>query len=105
MSQLLTGITDIVWQVTSCSEIFSVGFHRLIHGKITTSPANRGIAELESGSFKGKRSRNGRHLERDRFYGSTANVSRHPAVTLSQTLMDFRLRYSSWIWKKRALVR
>jgi hypothetical protein len=105
MAQLLTGITEIVRQVTSCKEIFNVGCHRLIHGKITTLPADRGIAEPESGSLKGIRSPNGRLLEWVQFYGSMANVSCRPAVTLSPRLMDFPLTASSGIWKKRALVR
>jgi hypothetical protein len=102
---MLIGITEIVRQATSCSEIFNVGCHPLTHGKITTSPADRGTPELASGSFKEIHSLNGKHLEWDPFYGYMANVSCRPAVILSQRLMDFSLIASSRIWEKRALVR
>src|SRR5487761_1050512 len=84
--QLLLGITETVWQVTNCREISEVGSHPLILGKTSTSPADPGTAELGSGSFKPTRSRNGRRSERAPFYGSMANVSRRPAVTLSHKL-------------------
>jgi hypothetical protein len=77
-SRLLTRVTQIVRQVTSCRGISNAGSHPLIRGKITTSPADRATAEPGSGSFKGTRSRNGRHQERALFYGSMANVSRQP---------------------------
>ena len=38
---LLTGMTEIVWQVTSYSKMFGVGSLHLIHGKITILPVAR----------------------------------------------------------------
>lgn len=83
---LSTGIAEIV-QVTSCGEIFNVGSTPLIHGTITTSPANRGTVGPAHGSFEGTRSRNGKLPDGIHFYGFTANVSYRPKRTLSQTLM------------------
>ena len=60
--------------------MFSGGSVRLIHGKITTSPANRNTAGLGRGSFKGTCSRNGKHLDRVRCSGSMANVEFFPAA-------------------------
>jgi hypothetical protein len=85
------GITEIVWQVTSCSKIFEVGSLPPIHGKITTLPADRGTVGLGRGSFKATCSQNGRHLDQIPFYGFTGNVSCCPTLTHSR-LMVFPFR-------------
>jgi hypothetical protein len=86
---LLTGITEIVFQVTNCGKIFEVGSLLPIHGKITTSLASRDRAGPEHGSFKGTQSLNGNHPDETACYGSMANVSYRPAPFLSQKLMPF----------------
>jgi hypothetical protein len=85
----LTVITEIVLQVTSCREIFEVGCLHLIHGKISTSPMNRGTAGPGHGSLKVTQSQNGKNPDRVHYYGFMGNVGRHPVLALSQTLMVF----------------
>jgi hypothetical protein len=67
--------TEIVLQVTSYALIFRHGSHPLIHGKITTSHANRGIKTLGRGSLTVLHSLNGRNLDQVRSSGSMGNVS------------------------------
>src|SRR6266851_442602 len=100
---LLPGSAEIVWQVTSYREIFDVGSLLLIHGKITILRSDRGTAGRRHGSFKATYSRNGKYPERVPSYGSTGNVSCHPAFNSSQRLMDFPLR--SGLWEECTLVR
>jgi len=73
---LLTGITEIVQQATAYRKIFSGGYHRLIHGRTTTLPANHAIAGLQTGSFMATRIQNGEcPKSRVHFCGSMGNVS------------------------------
>ena len=67
-----------------------------------TSLAHRTTAGPGRGSFKVTHSRNGNRSDQVPFYGFTGSVSRHPALTLSQTLMTFPFR--SRCWQERALV-
>src|SRR5579863_4354088 len=83
---MITGITEIIWQVTSCGEIFNGGSHPPIHGRITTSHADCDTAGPGSGSFNGTPSRNGRHPDQVPFCGYMANVSCRPTLTLLQRL-------------------
>jgi hypothetical protein len=85
------GITEIVWQVTSCSKIFEIGSLPPIHGKITTLPVGLGTLGPGRGSFKATCSQNGRPLDQIPFYGSMGNVSCRPALTHSR-LMVFPFR-------------
>jgi hypothetical protein len=39
---LVIAKTEIIWQVTSCKQIFENGSLLPIHGKISMQPANRG---------------------------------------------------------------
>jgi hypothetical protein len=55
----------------------------LIHGKITTSPANRITKGLPRGLFKATRSQNGKHPEQVPYSGYMGNVSCY-AYTLSE---------------------
>jgi hypothetical protein len=71
----LRGKAEIVWQVTSCDVIFKNGFVPRIHGKITTSPENRGIAGLGCGLLMAPYSRHGKTPDRARSSGSMVNVS------------------------------
>jgi hypothetical protein len=86
------GITEIVWQVTNCREIFIVGSLPLIHGKILTTPKNSGTMGLGHGSFKATRSRTGNYPDRLRCYGSMGNVGCCVARTPSRRLMDLPFR-------------
>ena len=71
----LTGITEIVQQVTAYRKIFSVGYHHLIPGKIIMQPAIHAIPGLQSGSFMATRFQNGERPKSGvHFYGSMANV-------------------------------
>jgi hypothetical protein len=72
---LLTGITEIVWQVTSYSKMFEVGSLRLIHGKITTLPVDRNTTERQRGLLEVAPSLNGNLPDQDPFYGFMGNVS------------------------------
>jgi hypothetical protein len=56
-----------------------VGFRRLIHGKITTLPADRGTPGRRDGLSKATFSQNGYLLNGVRFSGFMANVRYHPA--------------------------
>ena len=100
-SLLLPGIIVTVLQVTMCSNIFEIGSLPPIHGKITTSLADRGTAGLGCGSFKVTRCQNGGHP--DPFDGSMGNVSCRPALILLQRLMDFP--FHSWRREECTLVR
>jgi hypothetical protein len=82
-----TPLTEIVLQATSGRKLSEDGFLLRIHGKIITllmNPATRG---QRLGSFKDKLSQNGNYLAQILFYGSTGNVSRCLAVTLSERLI------------------
>jgi hypothetical protein len=71
----LTGITEIVEQVTAYRKIFSGGYQRLTRGRIIMLPATYAIPGLQSGSFMATRLQNGeRPKSRDYFYGSMGNV-------------------------------
>jgi hypothetical protein len=54
MLRWLTRITEIVWQVTAYSKIFSGGYHHLILGRTTTLLADHTTAARERGSFRAK---------------------------------------------------
>ena len=43
------GVTEAIWQVTSCSKMFEAGSLHLTHGRIITSPANPGTPEPRIG--------------------------------------------------------
>ena len=85
---LLTGITEIVWQVTSYSKMFGVGSLHLIHGKITILPVARDTPEQQRGLLEEAFFRNGKVPDQDLFYGSMGSVST-PVPTLPQGLMVF----------------
>jgi hypothetical protein len=71
----VTRITEIVWQVTAYSKIFSGGYHHLILGRITIMPANLATTALQCGSFRETRSHNGKSLIPGvPFYGFMGNV-------------------------------
>ena len=71
----LTGITEIVQQVTDYRKIFSGGYHHLTPGRTIMLPANRAIAGLQSGLYGATLFRNGERLKfLVRFYGSMGNV-------------------------------
>ena len=96
-------MTEIVWQATAYTKIFLHGYHRLILGRTTISPANHAIASLHHGSFRATRSQNGkRPRPRVLFYGYMENVRYRTAFTLSQRLKVFAFR--SGRGKKRFLV-
>jgi len=101
MSALLIARTKIGWQVTSCREIFEIGFPPLIPGKTTTLPANRATKEPRCGSFEATHSRNGKHRDRVPFFGSMENVSCR--AELLQRLIGFP--FVSGRRKECALVR
>jgi len=74
----------IVWQVKRCTKIFEAGCLPQTHGKIITSPGDRGIVGPGSGSLKAVCSQNGKDLGRVPYSGYTGNVSHLPtALTLS----------------------
>src|SRR5579863_5394819 len=77
---LLTGGTEIAWQVTSYRDVFNGGCLPLIHGRTTTSPMDCGTVGLGHGSFKVTHSRNGKNLDRVHYCGSMGCVSLHPVV-------------------------
>ena len=85
---LLAEMTVTAWQVTSCSKTSAIGSLLLIHGKTITLPMKAVTRRLQRGSFKAKLSQNGNYLNLVRCCGSTGNVSRCPAIMLSQRLMD-----------------
>lgn len=72
---LLVGITEAIWQVTSCSKIFEIGSRHLIHGRITTSPANHGTPERRLGLSKATPFKTGNRLDQAVFFGFMGNVS------------------------------
>jgi hypothetical protein len=75
MLRKLIGIAEIVWQVTTCRKIFPSGYHHLILGRITMTPANHATLGLGRGSFRVTRSQNGKCLKPGvPFYGSMGNV-------------------------------
>ena len=75
MLLLLTGITDVVWQVTSYSMMFEGGSLHLIHLKTTISPVNRNTLGQQNGLSKATPSRNGNRPDQVPFYGFMGNVS------------------------------
>ena len=83
---LLTGVTDIVWQVTSFRTMFEVGSLRLIHGKITILPVDRDTPEQQRGLLQVAPFRNGNLPDQDLFYGFMGSVS-PPTLTLLPGLM------------------
>ena len=85
---LLTGITEIVWQVTSYRKMFEDGSLRLTHGKITILPLDRDTPERQRGLLEVAPFRNGNRLDQDLFYGFMGNVS-PPTSTHSQGLIVF----------------
>ena len=87
---LLTGITEIVWQVKSYSKMFGVGSLHLIHGKITILPVARDTREQQRGLLHVTHFRNGKIPDQDLFYGFMGSVS-PPATTLPQELMVLSL--------------
>ena len=84
---LLTGSTEIGWQVTNYREIFEIGSLPLTHPKITTLLASRTTKGRRRGSSKATFSRNGKHPDRVPFCGSMGNVSCLLVLMLSQKLM------------------
>ena len=71
----ISGIAEILWQVTNWSRIFEDGCHRPTHGRTTTLPASHATVGLRHGSFRTTRTRNGKHLRpRVPFYGFMGNV-------------------------------
>ena len=85
---LLTGITEIVWQVTSYSAMFEVGSLRLIHGKTTILPVDCDTVEQQRGLLEVAPFRNGNLPDQDLFYGFMGSVS-HLTSTFLQGLMTF----------------
>ena len=85
---LLTGITEIVWQVTSYSKMFEVGSHRLIHGKTTILPVDHDTPGRQRGSLQVAPFQNGSRPGQDPFYGSMGNVSL-PTSIFSQGVTIF----------------
>ena len=98
---MLTGITEVVSQVTRYNKIFEVGSVHLIHRKITILLVNRDTPERRRGLLKTAPSWNGNCLDQVLFYGSMGNVS-PPILILLQGLMVFVP--DSGRWKKRFLV-
>jgi hypothetical protein len=98
---LLTGITEIVWQVTSYSAMFEVGSLRLIRGKITILPVDCDTQEQQRGLLQVAPFRNGNLPDQDLFCGFMGSVS-HPISALSQGLMI--ITYDSGRRKERSLV-
>jgi hypothetical protein len=75
MSQYLTVITEIAWQVTSYRKTFSSGYRHLILGRTITLPANHVTVGLPSGSFKATHFWNGKRPRiQVPLYGFMANV-------------------------------
>jgi hypothetical protein len=71
----ISGIAEIVWQATSWSRIFEDGCHRPTHGRTTILPASHATSGLPRGSFRTKRTQNGKHLRPwAPFYGFMGNV-------------------------------
>ena len=66
-----------------CTKIFEAGCLPLTHGEIITSPGNRAIVGLGSGSLKAGYSQNGRDLGLVPYSGYTGNVSRLPTTLTS----------------------
>ncbi len=67
------------------TKIFETGCLLPTHGKIITSPGDRGIVGPGSGSLKAVFSQNGKNLGRVPYSGYTGNVSRLPTtLTLSR---------------------
>jgi hypothetical protein len=84
--------------------MYRVGSLLLIHGKITTLPANHGTLGRPDGLSKATLSQNGSRPDRVHFSGFMASVRRFPAYMLSQRLMVvFPVR--SGRWKEHLLVR
>jgi len=78
---------EIIRQVTTCSKMFSSGYHRPTPGRIIILPANYAIAGLQSGSFEARRSQNGKHLKSGvPLYGFMGNVRQCAGLALSQGL-------------------
>jgi hypothetical protein len=83
-------ITKIVWQVIAYTKTFPIGYHRLILGRTTISPANHATAGLRRGSFRATRSKNGkRPRPQVPFYGFMENVRYCTALALLQRLTFF----------------
>ena len=82
-----TPLTEIVLQATNGRKLSEDGSLLQIHGKTITLLMNPATRRQRLGSFKDKLSQNGNHLVRIHVYGSTGNVSRCLAVTLSQRLI------------------
>ena len=72
---IATGITEIVWQVTTYRKIFLGGCQRQILGRIITLPVNQATLGLQRGSFRATRSQNGKRLRPEvPFCGFMGNV-------------------------------
>ena len=75
-SRSLTGITEIIQQVTAYRKIFSSGYQHLTPGRIIMLLLNHAIAGPQSGSFRDTPFQNGERPKfRVRFYGFMGNVS------------------------------
>jgi hypothetical protein len=75
MLRHLTGISEIVRQVTNYSKTFSTGYCHLILGRTTTSPASRATPGLQRGLLRETLSWNGKRLiPRVPLYGYMGNV-------------------------------
>jgi hypothetical protein len=77
MLRLLTGLTDIVWQVMKWKRMFDFGSPHQIHGKITTLLMNHATERPGRGSSKVTPSRNGSGPGQALFYGFMENVRCH----------------------------
>jgi hypothetical protein len=97
----LTGVTEVLSQVTGYSKTFEVGSPHPIRGKITILRVTRDRAERQRGLSEAARSRSGNHPDQAPFYGFMGNV-RALIPTFPQELMVF-LTYSG-CWKERSLV-
>ena len=100
-SALLTGVTEVVSQVTRYSKTFRVGSLHLIRGKITILPVTRDRPERQHGLSEAARSWSGNRPDQAPFYGFMGNVGTL-IPTLPQELMV--LVADSGCWKERSLV-
>jgi len=99
---LLTGSTEVAWKVTSCREIFEIGYLLQNRGKIIILLVNRVMKGRQRGSLNATHSGNGTHPDRVRSYGFMGNVSCYLALLLSQRLII--LSFRSGLGKECALV-
>ena len=74
--RFLTGIAEIVWQVTRKKRKCEVGYHRQTLGETIVLPVNRATVVPQHGSFRATRSLNGKHPRLTvPFFGFMGNVS------------------------------